>query len=251
MSNFDIGTLLHYKPPRVFCEKCKALLFEVPYNWEKEMAWCPICKVKYLPTNEFRYYEGIKYLESTGNAISFKDPIVHGQQLASIAHNFNRGEESYPPMRGLFEAVASAKQFIHFTTFGLSHILFGALKLKAQSIPIRGIAANIHPDFVSEIKDYHYEARNLTIRTFERAQSGHDWSNIPHQKLIVIDGLIAFKGAANMTNEGWRKAALGRDHVEIVTNIKEVSELHNKLFSPIWAESSKDLEIKMEEDIAF
>lgn len=245
MSNFDIGTLLNYKPPRIFCEKCKALLFSIPYDWDKKIAWCPNCKVKYIPTEQFRIYDTIEYLKSTGNAISFKNPIAHGQQLASIAHNFNKGSQSYPPMRALFEAFASARQFIHFTTFGLSHILFGALKLKAQNIVVRGIAANIHPDFTPEINDYPHEAVKLEIRTFERSHHKHDWKNIPHQKLIVIDGLIAFKGTANLTNEGWRKAALGLDHVEIVTNIKEISELHNKLFSPIWAESNNNSEIRM------
>jgi len=59
---------------------------------------------------------------------------------------------------------------------------------------------------------------------------------MPHQKLVVIDGLLAFKGAANLTLAGWRKAAQGRDVVEVVTDVDEVIDLNNRLFSPIWAE---------------
>lgn len=29
----------------------------------------------------------------------------------------------------------------------------------------------------------------------------------PHQKVLVVDGLLAFKGSANLTTAGWRKAA--------------------------------------------
>jgi phosphatidylserine/phosphatidylglycerophosphate/cardiolipin synthase-like enzyme len=177
--------------------------------------------------------------------IAFKNPIEHGQKLAAIAHNFNNNNRSYPPMRALFESLNIAKQFIHFSTYGLSHIIFGALKLKAQTIPIRGIAANVHSNFIKEIKNCNPEAPNLEIKVFEQNQRGQDWDDIPHQKLIVIDGLMAFKGAANMTNSGWRKAAKGRDHIEIVTNIQEVVMLHNKLFSPIWAEFNDDAEITM------
>jgi hypothetical protein len=55
----------------------------------------------------------------------------------------------------------------------------------------------------------------------------------------VIDGLVAFKGSANLTLTGWRKAMKGLDHVEVVTNVTEVIDLHNKLFSPVWAQFSK------------
>lgn len=251
MSNFDIGTLLDFKPPKFFCENCKALLYQVSIAWKKEEATCPVCKVKYLPSKQYNYYQVHQYLKDNGHTLHFEDPIKQGQKLAAIAYNLNQGKEHYPPMRALFETLNGAKKFIHFTTFGLSHILFGALKLKAQSIPIRGIAANIHPDFATEIKDYSNEAPNLAIQIFTRNDSGQKWSNIPHQKLIVVDGLMAFKGAANMTNDGWRKAASGRDHVEVVTNIKEVVELNNKLFSPIWADLRKSNALMMEDEIPF
>jgi phosphatidylserine/phosphatidylglycerophosphate/cardiolipin synthase-like enzyme len=61
----------------------------------------------------------------------------------------------------------------------------------------------------------------------------------PHQKLIVVDGLVAFKGSTNLTLNGRRKPTRGLDHVEFVTNINEVIDLHNRLFSPVWASFSK------------
>lgn len=64
------------------------------------------------------------------------------------------------------------------------------------------------------------------------------WHEAPHQKLIVVDGLLAFKGAANLTLTGWRKAAKGLDHVEVVTKTEEIIDLHNRLFAPVWAQRS-------------
>jgi phosphatidylserine/phosphatidylglycerophosphate/cardiolipin synthase-like enzyme len=245
MSNFDIGTLLEYKPPRYQCEKCRALLYGLTRKPNENYLYCPICGVKYLPTSEYSISDIEKYLDESDCEIKLENPIDQGQKLAAIAHNFILNKSYYPPMRALLEAMSVAKSFIHFTSFGLSYTLFGALKLKAQSIPIRGIASNINPNFAKIINDYKMEAPKLSLRIFEE-KPGQDWDQIPHQKLVVIDGILAFKGASNMTDSGWRKAARGRDLVEIVTNIKQVVELHNHLFSPIWAEKYDLKEINME-----
>jgi phosphatidylserine/phosphatidylglycerophosphate/cardiolipin synthase-like enzyme len=56
----------------------------------------------------------------------------------------------------------------------------------------------------------------------------------PHQELLVVDGLIAFKGSANLTNTGLRKADRGLDISEVVTDYKQVTSLNNKYFAPVW-----------------
>lgn len=79
-------------------------------------------------------------------------------------------------------------------------------------------------------------------------------SPIPHQKILVIDVLIAFKGSANLTLSGWRKAANGREFLEIVTNIDDVIDLNNRFFSPVWADLNNihnEIEMVSEEDISF
>jgi hypothetical protein len=55
----------------------------------------------------------------------------------------------------------------------------------------------------------------------------------------VIDGLMTFKGSANLTQTAWRKAEKGRDEVEVVTDVEKVIKLHNRYFSPIWADLSE------------
>ncbi len=47
--------------------------------------------------------------------------------------------------------------------------------------------------------------------------------------------MIAFKGSANLTDIGWRKAAHGAEVIDMVTDVREVCELNNRFFSPVWA----------------
>ena len=248
MSSFDIRSLLDFKPPRYLCQKCKALLYHLD-RFEYKYLYCPMCKVKYLPTQEFSFLESGKYLDSINCGIIFDNLITQGQKLAAIANQFNKASFTYyPPLRSLFEAINNATKFIHFTTYGLSYSIYGALKLKAQLIPIRGIASNIPQKFAEEINKNNNEALNLEMVIFEQSPSSENWAKMPHQKFIVIDGLLAFKGSANLTEDGWRKTAVGLDNIEIVTDIKEIVDINNKLFSPIWGENkSSDInEILME-----
>lgn len=250
MSNFDIITLLNFTPPRFLCEKCQAILFKAPYDLKEETAKCSVCGVKYTTTENYTFHQVGNYLSKKGLSVKIENPIEHGKKLAGIAYRLGKAESSYPPMKALFEAIDSAQHFIHFTTYGLSYSIYGALKLKAQSISIKGIASNIQPDFAKEIREHNKEAEKLEIQIFEQGLPSKDWESIPHQKLIVIDGLLAFKGAANMTESGWRKSANGRDLIETVTNVQKIAKLHNNLFSPIWAQLSKtDNEISMYEKI--
>jgi len=251
MSNFDIRTLLNFTPPKFLCEKCQAILFKAPYDLKEETAQCSVCGVRYVTTENYMFHQVGNYLFKKGLSVKIENPIEHGKKLARIAYHLGKAESSYPPMKALFEAIDSAQHFIHFTTYGLSSSIYGALKLKAQSISIKGIASNIQSEFAKEIREHNNEAEKLEIQIFEKSLPSRDWDSIPHQKLIVIDGLLAFKGAANMTESGWRKSANGRDLIETVTNVQKIAKLHNNLFSPIWAQLSKiDNEISMYEKLS-
>lgn len=83
---------------------------------------------------------------------------------------------------------------------------------------------------------YKKEAPGLTIKSV--CASSRNWEELPHQKLIVIDGLLAFKGSANLTMTGWRKAEIGHEEIEVITDVKKAIALHNRYFSPVWANLS-------------
>ena len=131
-----------------------------------------------------------------------------------------------------------AKHFVHIVSFGISHQFIGALKTVSQRVPVRAVITNADQASVSELSEFSEEAPQLHARVFGEAKERHTLRDVPHQKLIVIDGLLAFKGSANLTLSGWRKADKGLDVVEVETNVAEVTRLHNALFSPVWADTS-------------
>lgn len=228
-SGFDLDSLLHFNPPHYVCERCFALLTDVPANFAYR---CPVCDVAYVPTDEFPSVGD--YLSARGLALAYEDVMAHGQRLAEIARRTRAGLTGqlpdYTPMRALLEAIGSARHCVHFTTFGISAWFVGALKMAAQYIDVRGVISGIKRDEVfRELTTYAGDAPRLQTRLF-----GQESQWFPHQKIIVIDGLIAFKGSANLTDIGWRKAAHGREVVEVITDIAEVIELNNRFFSPVW-----------------
>lgn len=258
---FDIASLMNFSPAKYLCEKCLALWVDTP-DWTTSEVACPVCHVKYIPTDEFRQYAVGEYLKSNSLSIEFADLIGHSRTLASIAtrtRNFlslptgspGRTLNPYEPMRALFDALLNAKQFVHFVTFGCSPVLMGAIKMAAQRVPVRGIISNAQDSTKEEFVTHKDEAPKLSVRIFERSDRREDWQVAPHQKLIVVDGLLLFKGAANLTTDGWRKAARGLDVIEVETNVKEIIRFHNTYFSPVWTGFTSAQEIQMLNDLPF
>ena len=239
MANFDLSTLLGFKPPRYLCKKCLAILTSAPVATKQVHPACTACKVTYEPTDEYTSYQVEEYLAVQGLEIKFADALSHGRSLATIArtlkHGNYPGDTPAPPLRVLLRALRTAKHFVHFSTFGLSHLLLGALKIVAQQVPVRGIVSNADASLLSELKDFTGEAPKLETKVYGTEAN---WRDMPHQKLIVIDGLLAFKGSANFTLNAWRKAASGREIVEVVTEVEDVIALNNEFFSPVWSELS-------------
>ncbi len=225
MQPFDLDSLLNFSPPEYLCERCFALLALSP---DVRVGRCPVCGVSYVPTAEFPTCG--TYLESKQLRLRFNDPLAHGRELALIARQGRANAPDYPPMRALLAALAAAEQFVHVTTYGVSALLLGALKLAAQRVDVRGVVSGVKNDgILRELTAYPEEAPRLDARLFQQ-----DNPRFPHQKIIVVDGMLAFKGSANLTDFGWRKAATGGEVVEFVTDLRDVAELHNRFFSPAW-----------------
>jgi phosphatidylserine/phosphatidylglycerophosphate/cardiolipin synthase-like enzyme len=222
-----------------------------------ETPTCPICRVVYLPTERFPDYDWERYInrysKSLGpSCLNAQDALAQAQQLAKIDEAIGFDQQqifqpgpldmAYTPLRGLLKALSIAQKFVHFTTYGgIPHLLIGALKVTAQRVRVRGIVSGARGEVlsegtVSELTNYRDEAPEMHVKIYDPSLTG--FAAMPHQKLIIIDGLLAFKGSANLTLAGWRKAAEGRDTVDVVTDVDQVIELNNRLFAPIWAELS-------------
>jgi hypothetical protein len=111
------------------------------------------------------------------------------------------------------------------------HQIIGALKLASTRVPVYGWASNVDANTRAELTEYPNEAPKLIAKVIPSDQSVFD---APHQKLLVVDGLVAFKGSANLTNAGLRKADRGLDISEVVTDYAQVTRLNNTYFAPVW-----------------
>jgi phosphatidylserine/phosphatidylglycerophosphate/cardiolipin synthase-like enzyme len=214
---FDIASLRAFAPPRFQCEKCLALLRrQRPLPDQSQRATsvkCSICHVVYLPTDEYPIDIVEKYLDRHGpSCLNTKDAFTHAEELAEIAQRIrdqqrqSNSQDTYTPLRGLLKALSIARKFVHFTTYGgIPHLLIGALKITAQRVHVRGIVSGakgevLSENTVSELTNYHEEAPEMCVKIYDPSLAG--WATMPHQKLIVIDGLLAFKGSANLTLAG-------------------------------------------------
>jgi hypothetical protein len=264
--SFDIDSLLRFNPPQYLCKKCYALLNSLSVDVIRKgeigeiKVTCPICGVQYCST-QARLLSAYKFLSDNGLKLQFNDLIGHSRKLASIAQrarvaltpqtNGRSPRSSYPPMRTLLDALINAEEFVHFATYGISDMILGALKLAAQHVAVRGIISGVDERLVGELTNYRDEAPGLSTIVYERGPWSGGLSLSPHQKIVVVDGLLAFKGSANLTLSSLRNAAQGRDTFEIVTDVKEVIDLHNRFLSPIWAENSTLEQINMDDDLPF
>jgi hypothetical protein len=134
--------------------------------------------------------------------------------------------------RTLFEVISRARYFIHFTSYGMSHKMIGALKLASMRVPVYGWASNVESHVRVELIEYPDEAPNFTAKVIPSDRLAP--RDAPHQKLLAVGGLVAFKGSANLTNAGLRRADRGLDISEVVTDYTEVTKLNNKYFAPVW-----------------
>jgi hypothetical protein len=134
-------------------------------------------------------------------------------------------------MRLFFQALSWAKHFVHFSSWGMSHIMVGALKVTSMRVPVYGFVSDLGASTRTELTEYPTEAPQLHAKAIPTSDGIYD---APHQKIVIIDGLLAFKGSTNLTGAGMRRADRGLDLSEIVTDFQQVTELNNKYFAPVW-----------------
>jgi hypothetical protein len=249
MPGFDIEKLLDFEPPRFRCYHCRALVSGFPWGqYDRDLkclvSACPECRVEY---HLYHYQEGepavIDFLKAKECSIEFADLSGHAKDLARIARQFNTRAHNefitYTPLKALLHALTLARRFVHFTSFGLSPFMLGILTAVAQRVNIDGVVSIISAGAANAItlaKNYH---ESIGSRLELRALGG-EYSNLrlPHQKLVVIDGLIAFKGSANLTDYAWNNAEESLELIEVVTDVHEVTRLNNLYFSPVWLRAS-------------
>lgn len=243
---FDITSILDFDPPQYICPACRGLMRRIKSDSTKtpNEESCSVCNVIYdveIDASDDPSWNPAwtvtthDYFTKNGLRLDHADLLSHATTLAKVVRD-SRGRrlsraDAWPTMRTFFEIVSRARYFVHFCSYGMSHQLIGALKMASMRVPVYGFVSNVDSGTRAELTEYPTEVPGLIAKVIPTEQNIYD---APHQKLLIVDGLVAFKGSTNLTNAGLRRADRGLDLSEIVTNYAEVTDLNNKLFAPVW-----------------
>ncbi|MCA1709785.1 MAG: phospholipase D-like domain-containing protein [Actinobacteria bacterium] len=240
------------------CPRCRAILGHRVAHDDQGVAACRICGSRFIPDpcdycngrppGQRPCLEVEAFLRQWWSAFDIPNLPKHRAQLLD-ACELVTGEDRHTGtvLTGLFRSLAAAKGFVHFTSWGISHLMLGALKLLSeQDIWVNGIVSGAYPSVIQEVtKPTADESLMMNIVAFPPEASRYN----PHQKLLVIDGLLAFKGSANLTATGWRKAAQQREMIEVVTDPAEIAKLHNIYFSKPWLQWGSNRFMGLDDEI--
>ncbi|WP_204806757.1 hypothetical protein [Mycobacterium riyadhense] len=239
---FDITSILKFQPPARVCPACRGLFAVMKFDLKTSPHTysCPVCQVRYVEESygeEWKERGSAKRLmdhfRSEGWHIDHSDLFAHATVLAEVVQKSRggRSEKPWPTMRTFFEVISRARYFVHFSSWGISHVMIGALKMASMRVPVYGFVSDVEAHARAELTEYPTEAPNLTAKVIPSSQGIYD---APHQKLLIIDGLVAFKGSTNLTQAGPRRADRALDISEVVTDFEEVTKLNNRYFAPVW-----------------
>lgn len=204
-----------------YCVECGNYYFSEPQTRvnERHNIWtCPLCQTMSMVLMEGQNVELQTFVDETKT------------EFPSMRFDDDRPE--YRPLNYLIQAMNKAKSFIHVVTESIDGFFLGMLAMKQfePEIEIRVIVW--HPqkryedlnrlmDHSIIFKGYEHRerplARGILVATISEA----------HQKLVVVDGCIVFKGSANLTLDGWTREG---EIIEFVTEQSDVRQLNEKYF---------------------
>lgn len=250
---FDLIAAMGLYPATALCIRCGGLLADAHSR-------CAICGNALLePTEDsaqlpaaFRTLEGrldqfnCRLRVAGGDAVT---PVRDWAQIERLFQATRFLSLAIPPpvaarqrrcpehtaMGKYLNLLATATQFIHFNTFGISEVFVGFLKALSyrSGVSVRGVITNPDPasiDLLTSVGD---------APDFEAHVFVHDRSR-PAQltELVIIDGLVALDGAAMMQPAQWRTLVRDRQSLRLLTDAQAIVQLNNTAFAPWFGASS-------------
>lgn len=209
-----------------YCLECGHYVFSIPQQESRGLrgVWdCSVCQNSSV----------VELGEPSVSLLEF----VSDTQTEWPSGRFNDPRPQYRPLNYLVEALSKASLFIHIATESIDGFFLGMLSLKYFEPEIEQRIILWHPrtmyqslshlmDHSRIVKGYKHRerplARGLLVVTISRA----------HQKLIVVDGCIAFKGSANATLDGWTEQG---NLIEFITDRQDIQELNQVYFAEYMA----------------
>ena len=167
-----------------------------------------------------------------------QDDITLDSFVRIMAHEFpnmtfDNPKAVYRPLNYLIQTLNRTEHFIHIVTESIDGFFLGMLSMKYFESDIDIHIIVWHPqrmyadlqrlmDHGIFVKGYEKAYRPITRGIFVETLSE------AHQKLIVLDGCIAFYGSANATLDGWTREG---ELIKFTNNRAEIQKLNHDFFS--------------------
>ncbi|OYT26278.1 MAG: hypothetical protein B6U95_07630 [Thermofilum sp. ex4484_82] len=184
----------------------------------REKIRCPICS-----RNKFYHFK----IGKLGNWKSLN--LFDIQKFLSALDHFYSFKDVRMPedfLRLILRVISIAKFFIHISTKRIDDFFAGILAAKiGRYFPqVKSVYMEENPSLI-KLKRALLTSTNFLL----------SWEENIRQSLIIVDGIIAFKGSADVTFDGLTK------EWEVITNFNEIVNLNARLFVPFYKEALKHL----------
>jgi hypothetical protein len=218
-----------------YCAECGDYHFSEP-NTEKpdrgRVHLCPFCKtMSIVPLHEKPSFRDLilSMSEDDGSLSSFARTTQ--QEFPNLT--FDDPRPQYRPLNYLIKSLNRTKHFIHIVTESIDSFFMGMLAMKhfESDIEITVIVwhpQKMYPDLERMMEHSTFvKGYEKAFRPFARGIRIITLSET-HQKLIILDGCLAFYGSANATFDGWSREG---ELIKFTTDINEIRDLNHKYFS--------------------
>lgn len=230
---FDVRSLAKASFPVALCPRCAAIL---PPNTLSLVprdgccrAQCPVCGQQWLLRNPKAGWRQLFHAASSW--VQLEEPFEHARDLA-LAVDFFEEVNRCVPFHFLLDLLRLSQSFVHFATWSITDAMLGILAATAARVQVRGVVGAMD-NRQQEVLETFASETNLHVVVYGDRSN---WEG-PHQKVLVIDGIVAAEGSANLTHTAWRKISERRENLRLVTDLDEVRELNNRYISSHWRTS--------------
>ncbi|WP_333602447.1 phospholipase D-like domain-containing protein [Atlantibacter hermannii] len=224
--NLDISSIqsiheLHV--PSAICTNCR-LIHEDSYT-----TICSVCGMNTLT-------------ELNKNKSNFNSSNIYNYLKNYLEiHSVKKRYFSIEPV--LEKLLMNAKMYVHFCTYTIDKLVLDMLERVAsngvQVAGVVGLSSKILPNIERLNNKFPGVCK---IIPWESATENK--YNLPHQKFIIIDGMICFAGSMNLTKDGFSKLDQNPPFELFlpVTNIDDIVAINNEYLTPLFVpEKANDI----------
>ncbi|MCT7499991.1 phospholipase D-like domain-containing protein [Aliarcobacter cryaerophilus] len=222
--NFDLTSLDAMEKliiPSFICKNCRGI-----NDWRSSHK-CVIC-------NSLE----VKDLNSRDSEKVIQDNYIHLKKFVDIFELKIRYYKTQPVIENLCK---NASLFIHFSTYTIDEVMLNffkdSLKRGVQVAGVVGLSKKIS-EKIAELNENYPEICNIIPW---ECKYGNKYI-LPHQKFIIIDGVVGMAGSMNFTKSGFDKHDKNPpfELLWTLTNIDTIVSINNEYLSPLFVPENAD-----------